>query len=440
VTQAIPFASGRTALAGILLAASLAGCVDRAGDKAAQSVILIVLDAASLRHFGVYGYEHETTPEIDRLAVKGDVFLNAYSPAPFTRAAMIALWTSREPGAEGAPEAPRLSERLSARGIHTAGFVGNPNVGPTYSFDRGFAEFHETYPSGPQAETFRPLLEHFLRENRDRRFFAWVHYREPHFPYDPPPEFAERFPLEKISRQASTDQQLLDAICGRTGGPTAADRRDLARLYDANLAYVDAEVGWLWRQVVAAGLAETTAIVLTSDHGEALCEHGFVGHNYQVYDESVRVPLIVRRPGAFRQRRHETLVSLLDIAPTVMGLLGLDEDLTGFEGRDILVETPPDAPPRTLFSRSANKRPNLALRDEDFAFVYTPAFDRTELFDRRRDPDELHDISADHPELVRRYRAEALARAERLKGPIVPPPSELTPEVREKLEALGYAE
>jgi arylsulfatase A-like enzyme len=402
-------------------------------------VILIVLDAASVRHFGVYGYEHETTPEIDRLAAKGDVFLNAYSPAPFTRAAMIALWTSREPGAEGAPEAPRLPERLSARGIHTAGFVGNPNVGPTYSFDRGFDEFHETYPTGPQAETFRPLLERFLRENRDRRFFAWVHYREPHFPYDPPAEFAERFPLEKISRQAGTDQHLLDAVCGRTGGPTAADRRDMARLYDANLAYVDAEVGWLWQQVVAAGLADTTAIVLTSDHGEALCEHGFVGHNYQVYDESVKVPLIVRRPGTYFTRRHEGLVSLLDIAPTVMGLFGLHEDVAGFEGRDILAKAAPDEP-RTLFFRSANKRPNLALRDEDFTFVYTPAFDRKELFDRRRDPDEFEDISAEHPQRVERYYAEALARAERLKGPIVSPPSEVSPETRKQLEALGYVE
>jgi arylsulfatase A-like enzyme len=427
-------------VAASLLAASLTACVDRAGHEPARSVILIVLDAASVRHFGCYGYGPRTTPEIDRLAAKGDVFLNAYSPAPFTRAAMIALWSSREPGAEGAPEAPRLPERLSARGIHTAGFVGNPNVGPTYSFDRGFAEFHETYPSGPQAEAFRPLLERFLQENRDRRFFAWVHYREPHFPYDPPSPFAERFPLEKISRLAATDQRLLDAVCGRAGGPTDRDRRDLARLYDANLAYVDAEVGWLWRQVVAAGLAETTAVVLTSDHGDALCEHGFVGHNLQVYDESVHVPLIVRRPGTYFPRRHEALVSLLDLAPTIMGLFGLDEDGAGFEGRDILATATPDEPPRTLFFRSANKRANLALRDEDFAFVYSTALEKAELFDRRRDPDEVHDISAEHPERVRRYHAEAMARAERLKGPIVPTASEVTPELREKLEALGYAE
>ena len=123
----------------------------------------------------------EATPEIDRLATTADVFLNAYSPAPYTRAAMVSLWTSLEPGASGALEAPRLAERLSARGIHTAGFVGNPNAGPACSFDRGFAEFHEAYTDGAQAESFRPLLRRFLSESGNRRFFIYVHYREPHF-------------------------------------------------------------------------------------------------------------------------------------------------------------------------------------------------------------------------------------------------------------------
>ena len=353
---------------------------------------------------------------------------------------MVSLWTSREPGAEGALEAPRLAERLSAHGIHTAGFVGNPNAGPAYSFDRGFAEFHEAYTEGAQAESLRPLLRRFLRKSRERRFFAYVHYREPHFPYDPPPAFAERFPLEKLPRRAATDKHFLDSVCGRTGGPTDADMRDLARLYDANLAYVDAEIGWLWQQVVAAGLAETTAVVVSSDHGEALCEHGFVGHNLQVYDESVHVPLIVRRPGTDWPRRHEALVSLLDLAPTIMGLLGLDEDVASFEGRDILAEAAHNTPPRALFSRSATEPPVFALRDENYACIYHPFLDRTELFDRRRDPHELHDIADAHPELVQRYRAEVTARADRLSDLIVPPASRETPELLEQLEALGYVE
>jgi arylsulfatase A-like enzyme len=267
-----------------------------------------------------------------------------------------------------------------------------------------------------------------------------VHYREPHFPYDPPAPYAERFPLEKLPRRAATDKHFLDSVCGRTGGPTSQDRRDMARLYDANLAYVDAEVGWLWQQVVEAGLDETTAVVVTSDHGEALCEHGFVGHNLQVYDESVHVPLIVRRPGRSWSRSHEALVSLLDIAPTILGLLGLDEGETPFEGRDLLADALGGGPPQAVFSRSATKPPAFALRDEDFAFIYQPALDKTELFDRRRDPFELHNIADEHPELVERYRPEVLARAARLNNPIVPPATKETPELLDRLEALGYVE
>jgi arylsulfatase A-like enzyme len=407
-----------------------------------DSVILLVLDAASVRHFGSYGYSGGATPEIDRLAERGDLFVNAYSPAPYTRAALLALLTSHEPGTPGTLEAPRLAELLSARGVHTAGFVGNPNAGPAYSFDRGFAEFHEAYTDGPQARAFRPLLRRFLRRNRKRRFFAWVHYREPHFPYDPPPAFAVRFPLEALSRRAATDQAFLDAVCGRTGGPTAQNMRDLAHLYDANLAYVDAEVGWLWQQVVANGLADTTAVILTADHGEALCEHAFVGHNIQVYDESVHVPLIVRRPGTFWPRRHQTMVSLVDLAPTIMRLFGLggDQSTGSFRGRDIFAAGPRDAPPRLFFSRSATEPPSLALRDEDFALIYRPSPEKLELYDRRRDPDEQQDIASAHPDLVSRYRAELLAREKRLSGPVVPPASRETPELRERLKALGYAE
>ena len=442
MTESPPRASRWIGVCAAFAAGALGGCVRSQGEaKPARSVILVVLDAASVRHFGAYGYGKGATPEIDRLAAQADVFQNAYSPAPYTRAAMVSLWTSLEPGAEGALEAPRLAERLSENGIHTAGFIGNPNAGPAYSFDRGFAEFHEAHTDGPpQAEAFRPLLRRFLSENGDRRFFAYVHYREPHFPYDPPEAFAERFPLEKLPRRAATDKHFLDSVCGRTGGPTSEDRRDLARLYDANLAYVDAEVGWLWQQVVQAGLAETTAVVVTSDHGDALCEHGFVGHNLQVYDESVHVPLIVRRPKTSWPQRHDALVSLLDVAPTILGLFGLKEGGTPFEGRDLLAKEAGSAPSRPVFSRSATEPPAFALRDEDFALIYQPALDKIELFDRRRDRDELHDIAEEHPERAERYRQEMLSRAERLSGPIVPPTTTRTPELLEQLEALGYVE
>ena len=368
-------------------------------------------------------------------------FSTPTSPAPYTRAAMVSLWTSREPGAKGVRPRPPGSPSGSPRTASTRPASSEPERGAGVLLRSRLLRIPRSlYGTGPRPSRFRPLLRQFLSESGNRRFFAYVHYREPHFPYDPPAPFAERFPLEKLPRRAAPDKRFLDSVCGRTGGPTSEDRRDLARLYDANLAYVDAEVGWLWRQVVETGLAETTAIAINSDHGEALCEHGFVGHNLQVYDESVHVPLIVRRPGGSRSRRHEALVSLLDVAPTILGLFGLGEGGTPFEGRDLLAEEAGGAPSRVVFSRSATEPPAFALRDEDFAFIYQPSLDKTELFDRRRDPVELHNIADEHPELAERYRAEVLKRVERLSDPIVPPATAKTPELLEQLEALGYVE
>jgi arylsulfatase A-like enzyme len=420
------------AAAALLLGGHLVGCEER-HDEPARSAILIVLDAASVRHFGVYGYPEDTTPQIDHQAATADVFLNAYSPAAYTRAAMLALFTSREPGAEGALEAPRLAERLAARGVHTAAFVGNPNAGSTYSYDRGFAEFHESYTEGPQAGSFRTLLPRFLEANRGRRFFVYIHYREPHFPYDPPPAFAERFPLEKLPHEVATDKRLLDSVCGRVGGPTDRDRRDLSRLYDANLAYVDREIGWLWKRVVAAGLAGTTAVVVTA-------EHGHIGHNQQVYDESVHVPLIVRRPGSRSSRRHGALVSLTDVGPTILGLLGFDEATAELGGRDLLASGTDEPSTGTVLSRSAVAPLVFALRDPEYAFLYWPSLDTSKLFDRHLDPEETRDLSATRPDLVRRYRARLLERTGRLRYPVVPPAVAVTPEVRRRLEALGYLE
>ena len=162
---------------------------------AATNVLLVVLDAAGARHFHCYGYPRATTPEIDRIAAEGVLFERAFTPAVFTLAAMSSVWTGLVPdhNHRGVPYdaplpagPPTLAERLTARGIHAAGFVANGMAGASFGLDRGFAEFHEIYRErGSGAEAFLDVLPPFLRANRGRRFFAYAHFREPHFPYDP---------------------------------------------------------------------------------------------------------------------------------------------------------------------------------------------------------------------------------------------------------------
>ncbi len=134
-----------------------------------------MLDAARARSFSCYGYARETTPRIDGLARGALLFDNAFSPAPYTRAAMTSLWTSREPGEPGTRKALRLSELLAAQGIHTAGVVGNPNAAALLAFDRGFAEFHEVDdPTRERAETLLPTVDRILETRRGGPLFLYV--------------------------------------------------------------------------------------------------------------------------------------------------------------------------------------------------------------------------------------------------------------------------
>ena len=182
---------------------------------ARANVLLVILDAGRAQQFGAYGYTRATTPEIDRIAGEGVVFERVYTPAAYTLGAMSSLWTSQYPdrhhsevsfSAKLPKDRLTLAELLSAQGIHTAGWVANSVAGRLFGFDRGFAEFDEVYARlGSDAGAFRQVVPQWLKANRDRRFFAYVHFREPHFPYDPPPPFDTRFgpdgPIPKSARR-----------------------------------------------------------------------------------------------------------------------------------------------------------------------------------------------------------------------------------------------
>jgi arylsulfatase A-like enzyme len=160
---------------------------------AGANVILVVLDAAGARHFGCYGYARRTTPEIDRIAAEGVLFEEAFTPAAYTLAAVASIFTSQSPDRHQNldPRRPTyrqarvvLPELLRAHGAQTGGFVANSMAGPAFGFERGFGEFREVYAElGRNARAFREVLPGWLQANRERRFFAYVHFREPHFPW-----------------------------------------------------------------------------------------------------------------------------------------------------------------------------------------------------------------------------------------------------------------
>jgi arylsulfatase A-like enzyme len=440
------------------------------------NVLLVVFDAARALSFGAYGHTRKTTPNLDQLAAGSFVFDNAYTPAVYTLAAMSSVWTSQQPDrhhgdAAFAAKLPKdrlmLAEVLTAQGIHTAGFVANSVAGAFNGFDRGFKEFDEPWKKyGSQASGFRHVVPPFLdrMKKEGTRFFAYVHYREPHHPYDPPPPFNTIFgpdaPVPKKVREggALSEKWLKDINQGvRT--PSADEVDHIRRLYDGNLAFADQEFGYLRDELASRGLLDNTVILVIGDHGEGLYEHGYIGHNAQVFEESARVPLILSLPRSMRDAnppaRISSLVDLTDIAPTVLdvfGLKGAGGSARAFEGRSLLgqignapakTDTDREVLTRTVFF-NRGRPPVYALRNASHTFIYNTATTEFALYDRTGRPrfeDSEHDFAPRAPVALREmYRQNLLAHVASLRSrsiqadKIIGMPRDQC----EALKALGY--
>lgn len=421
-------------------------------------VVLVVLDAAGAKHFGCYGHRRRPTPEIDRLASEGVLFEHAYTPAVYTLAAMSSLFTSRPPDEHGNLDpgrgrrlsSPMLAEVVAARGIHTAAFVANGMVGRAYGFERGFTEFHEVYDSpvdATEAEDFRPLLARFLAANQARRFFAWVHFREPHFPYDPKPPYDAMFGEGPIPKALRSEAALLLALDNRRRRALPAEIDHLERLYDGNLAYVDHEVGELRRSLEALGLLERTVLVIAADHGEGFWEHGHIGHEVQVYEELAHVPLIVRFPlsAGLAGRRVKTLVDLSDLAPTIADVLGLWREASGrppFSGVSLLPVLR-GAPGRSaVVTRDRGDAPRWAMRDERRTCILNSFDGTTELYDRAEDPGEKRNLASAKAFQAAECRQSLAAWVVERRFVGTGPSADAAPTAsqRENLRALGYVQ
>jgi arylsulfatase A-like enzyme len=369
---------------------------------------------------------------------------------------MSSVWTSQYPdrhhsevsfSARLPKDRLTLAEVLTARGVQTAGFVANAVAGSAFGFDRGFAEFHEVFRDlGSRGDVFRKVVPDWLARNKDRRFFLYLHFREPHFPYDPEPPFDTAFgPEGPIPKAARREQAWITDVNQGRRALLPEERAHLERLYDGNLAFADRQVGALVRDLEATGLAEKTVVIVAADHGEALFEHGWIGHNVQLYEESIHVPLVARFPRGRgpRGQRVSAPVDLLDLAPTiadVFGLRGQGGSLREFQGRSLLpvIAGAPGKP--AVLSRTVWDRPRYALRDARYKFLLDTRTGEGALFDLQADPAETRDLAPAEPIRAAYYREslqvfiKTLGRGAGGGGE----EARLTREQCENLRALGY--
>ena len=270
------------------------------------NLLLITLDTVRADRLGAYGYAGVETPNLDRLASEGVRFAEAGSPVPLTLPAHATILSGllpprhgvRNNGAERFPEEPAtLATRLAAAGYRTGAFIGAFVLDRRFGLGRGFDRYDDEIPRERAADldaerpgrvvTDRALA--WLSEKSEKPFFAWVHLYDAHAPYAPPEPFRTLY----------------------------ADRP-----YDGEIAEVDAQVGRLLAELDRLGIAGRTVVVVVGDHGEALGEHGELTHGLLLYEPSLHVPLLLRAPGVLPTGWVvETPVSLVDLAPTLAGLL-----------------------------------------------------------------------------------------------------------------------
>jgi len=421
-----------------------------------SNVVLVFMDAARASSFGSYGHTRPTTPNFDRIAAEGVVFERAFTPAVYTLGAMSSVWTSTHPDRHHSETAfdarlPEglltLAELLTARGVRTAGFVANAVAGRAFGFDRGFAEFHEVFAThGSEASAMRSVLPGWWSAAGAGRFFAYVHYREPHFPFDPQQPFLDRLGADvgPISKPLRSDMSWITDVNRGERSLSEEEERQLRLLYEANLAQVDAALGELVAGLEGAGLLEQTLLIITADHGEALHEHGWIGHNVQLYEESVHVPLVLRFPAGTGPRgvRNAELVDLLDLAPTIADVFGaLDSGgaREAFSGISLLDVAAGGRGKGAVLSRTVWNRPRYSWRDERLKLIFDTQTGEQRLFDLDRDPGENTDRADGSPLLAAYARQELFSRLADLAGPpSLSPRSELTPEQCENLVSLGY--
>jgi arylsulfatase A-like enzyme len=299
--------------------------------SARPNLLVLVVDTLSARRMSLHGYARPTTPELDEFASAGTVFLSAVAPSSWTLPSVASLLTGLAPNTHGVLGDSRSylmdglqtwPERLREAGIEGAAFVANPLMARANHFDQGFGSWVAA-DDAPACDLNERLLAWVDGQPPDRRWFAYVHYMDPHAPYGAPDGLRERFTGDYVERR-KFGGFLPNALQRGDLEPfDAAAREHIGSLYDGELAYFDTCFGVLRHELQRRGLLERTVVVLTSDHGEELFEHGQLGHGYALHEQMLGVPLVMVGPGVPSGERRSEPVGTARLAPTLLALAGL---------------------------------------------------------------------------------------------------------------------
>jgi len=390
--------------------------------RTARNVLIVTIDTLRADRVGIYGAAQVETPVIDRLAREGAWAPQATVPAPLTRPSHVSLFTGLYPAEHGIrdnispplrADVPVLAELLKRQGFTTGAFVASVVLDRQAGLARGFDEYADRFGAAVDRKGGEAVTDEALAwlSGKDH-FFAWVHLYDVHAPYVPPPEYATRY---------------------------------AGRPYDAEVAWTDALVGRVVDSLRTAGRLDDTLVIVTSDHGEGLGDHGEETHGYFVYESTLRIPLVLRGPGVRAGTRLEGVARTIDLLPTILQLTASPPLTTPAAGHSLAAALRgegrlPDDPafaesllPLTHFGWSDLR----VVRDGRWKYILAP---RPELYDLDRDPGERQNLVTAEAARAEAMRAGLTARLQQESTGVKTgtAASGVPPELLERLGALGY--
>jgi arylsulfatase A-like enzyme len=415
---------------------------------AGSNILLITVDTLRADHLSSYGYVRPTSPVIDRLAAEGVRFDQAQVQWPKTTPSFASIFTAsyakdnqivRTAGQPVSCKFSMLAEMLKRQGYATAAVVANAAVGSDFYFDQGFDEFIETWklhesqkgadPNRAEAVTNLAIGQLDRLKASGKPYFLWVHYLDPHAPYEPPAPYRDRFQNDehfdgsvRIPLSDKPKQQMFGI-----GSERVLDGRDelafyVAR-YDAEIAYTDEQIGRLLNEMKARGLLQKTLTAFTADHGESLGDHGYYfDHGRFSFQTCLHVPLILHYPGVLGARVDKEPVELIHLAPTLLEAAGVKLDHGGWmQGRTLTARLRGEAKeaPGLAFAEAGwetNNKWQKVARDGKYKLIFAQTRPeqrwiggegvRFTLYDLAADPGETKNVADQFPQ-----EAERLKRA-----------------------------
>ncbi len=439
-----------------------------------KRVILITVDTLRADVLSSYGSQNVQTPNIDGLSADGVLFKNAYSSAPWTLPAFSSIMTGLPPGTHLTTKASSklpdkfntIAEYMTGAGYYTGAIVRNLFLSPDFNIDQGIVDYYH-YPKfnkyvrsfgtalllsalnkkltdDVSTEDITDIAINWLGEHRDENFFFWVHYFDPHQPYTPPVKY-----ITDNSEPPKRIGLIFDGAGNIRSGhfsPTVRERQWIKELYDAEVRYVDENLGRLFEYLKESGLYEDSLIIFTSDHGEEFWDHGGFEHGHTLYNEVIQVPLIIKMPGASKAGEENTRVSTQSLKRTILDTSGIEYEsdrlISGslypmIQGNGTEMNGEPLVITGLLYYEDKE-----SIITGDKKYIRSLISNEEEFYDLANDPDELNGLNDEARTLEARQMMEQYnEKAKSLSSEYGVQSTEevaLSKEKKEELKALDY--